>query len=276
MNTDALMAGALAAAEEGGDLLLGFLGHLESVEYKGEVDLVTEADRESERFLVERLSQLTPEASILAEEGSGVQRDSDLRWIVDPLDGTTNFAHGYPIFCISIALERNGECILGIVHDPTRKESFVAIRGEGAHRNGESIRVSEAGTLGESLLVTGFPYDVHTAARNNLTQFGSFLRSARAVRRDGSAALDLAYVAAGRFDGFWEEGLAPWDIAAGALLVEEAGGLVTGYRGEPGDLGSGNIVASNGHIHEAMVEILSEIEDRGDLPPLTTRARRDS
>lgn len=276
MNTDALMAGALAASEEAGSLLLGFLGHLETVDFKGELDLVTEADRESERLLVDRLSRLLPEASILAEEGSGAERDPDTRWIVDPLDGTTNFAHGYPIFCISIALEIDGKCTLGIVHDPTRKESFTAIQGKGAHLGGEPIEVSGAGKLSESILVTGFPYDVHTAARNNLPQFGSFLRSARAVRRDGSAALDLAYVAAGRFDGFWEEGLAPWDVAAGSLLVEEAGGRVSGYRGEPGDVGSGNIVSSNGHIHEAMVEILSGIEDQGDLPPLTIRARRDS
>lgn len=270
------MAGALAAAEEGGDLLLGFLGHLESVEYKGDVDLVTEADRESERFLVGRLTRLLPEASILAEEGSGILRDPDLRWIVDPLDGTTNFAHGYPVFCISIALEKAGECILGIVHDPMRKESFVAIRGEGARCNGDSIQVSGAGKLSESLLVTGFPYDVRTAARNNLTQFGRFLRSARAVRRDGSAALDLAYLAAGRFDGFWEEGLAPWDVAAGSLLVEEAGGRISGYRGEANDFGAGHIVASNGRIHEAMLEVLTGIEDQGDLPALTTRARHDS
>jgi myo-inositol-1(or 4)-monophosphatase len=269
------MAGVLAASEEAGNLLLGFLGHLESVEYKSELDLVTRADRESERFLVDRLSRLLPEASILAEEGSGIERDPEVRWIVDPLDGTTNFAHGYPIFCVSIALEKNGECILAVVHDPTRSESFTAIRGGGARRNGDRIRVSEAGTLNRSILVTGFPYDVHTTPRNNLPQFGRFLRTARAVRRDGSAALDLAYLAAGRFDGFWEECLAPWDVAAGSLLVEEAGGRVSGYRGEPNDLRAGHIVASNGLIHAAMLEILTEVEEQGGLPPLTTRARRD-
>jgi myo-inositol-1(or 4)-monophosphatase len=270
MNPYAMLAGALEAADEAGKLLMGFLGRLENVEYKGSVNLVTEADRASERLLVDLLGRLLPEASILAEEGSGVERASELRWVVDPLDGTTNFAHGYPIFCISIALEQAGESAIGVVHDPTRNDFFAAVKGEGARLNGEPIAVSKARSLQDALLVTGFPYDVRTNPRNNVPQFNRFLGEARAVRRDGSAALNLAYLAAGRFDGFWEEGLSPWDVAAGALLVEEAGGRTSGYRGEPNDIHAGQIVATNDHVHDAMLEVLTRVEDEAGLPPLGT------
>jgi myo-inositol-1(or 4)-monophosphatase len=260
MDRSQLLNAAMAAAREAGDLLMDRLGHVSGIEKKGAVDLVTEADRASERLLVLRLSAALPGASILAEEGQGIRGDANRRWLVDPLDGTTNFAHGYPVFCVSLALEVDGVLVLGVVLDPTRNECFTALRGEGAFRDGKPIRVSATTELENALLVTGFPYDVHTSARDNLASFGYFVKHARAVRRDGSAALDLAYVACGRFDGFWEEKLAPWDMAAGALLVREAGGKVSDYLEGPVDLSAGNIVASNGPIHHALCRGLA-VED---------------
>jgi myo-inositol-1(or 4)-monophosphatase len=272
MNLFALLAGALEAAEEAGRVLMTYLGR-PAVEHKGPVDLVTDADRASAQLLVEHLGRLLPEASILAEEGSGIERSRDLRWIVDPLDGTTNFAHGYPVFCVSIALEREGKCVLGVVHDPTRNDFFSTVKGEGARLNSDAIYVSNTKSIADALLVTGFPYDVHTTARDNLAQFHHFIKKSRAVRRDGSAALNLCYLAAGRFDGFWEEGLAPWDVAAGALLVMEAGGAVSGYGGEDPDIRAGHVVASNRLLHEAMLEGLKQVESEAGLPTLTTRKR---
>ena len=266
MNDEALLQSAVDAARAAGEWLRNHLGRIHRVELKGVVDLVTEADRASEQLLVERLNAALPAATILAEEGSGLPGDPALRWIVDPLDGTTNFAHGYPVFCVSIALESEGVIRLGVVFDPVREECFTALRGKGAFLNGSALRVSGVEALDAALLVTGFPYDVRTTARDNLSQFRRFLKTARAVRRDGSAALDLAYVAAGRFDGFWEESLAPWDMAAGALLVEEAGGRVSGYRGQALDIESGHILATNGGVHDAMQAILEEIEREGGLP----------
>ena len=252
MDREQLLRAAVAAAREAGDLLLDRLGRVTGIEKKGAVDLVTEADTASERLLVLRLAAALPGASILAEEGQGFTADANRRWIVDPLDGTTNFAHGYPVFCVSLALEVDGVLVLGVIFDPTRNECFTALRGEGAFLDGKPIQVSATAELGDALLVTGFPYDVRTSERDNLAAFGYFLKRARAVRRDGSAALDLAYVACGRFDGFWEEKLAPWDMAAGALLVMEAGGEVSGYLGGPVDLHAGNLVASNRRIHSAL------------------------
>ncbi len=257
-----------AVAGEAGSLLLGKLGRLRSVEYKGEVDLITEADRESEAFLVRRLGALLPEASILAEEGTGTERDSELRWIVDPLDGTTNFAHTYPVFSVSIGLERAGERVLGVVHDPTRGETFTAVKGGGAALNGEPIHVSATATLDRALLATGFPYDMRTTRRDNLTQFAAFAKLAQGIRRGGSAALDLCQVACGRLDGYWEEKLQPWDVAAGALVVEEAGGRVTGYFGETFDPRARHLVGSNGRIHAEMVDLLTGLETMAGLPPV--------
>ncbi len=268
MDLDALLQDTVRVAHEAGALLLNKLGRVRHVEHKGVMDLVTEADTESERLLVRRLTELVPTASILAEEEDRIHRDGPLCWIVDPLDGTTNFAHGYPVFSVSIALERDGERVAGVVHDPTRGETFAARRAGGAHRNGARLAVSATGDLGEALLVTGFPYDVRSAPRDNLRQFASFLKRSQGVRRGGSAALDLAYVAAGRFDGYWEEKLKPWDVAAGALLVEEAGGRVTGYRGERFRMAGAHIVATNGRVHDAVTDILTGIEDSGELPPL--------
>jgi myo-inositol-1(or 4)-monophosphatase len=267
MDLEHLAQGAERAAREAGDLLLDRLGRV-SVEHKGEVDLVTEADRESERFLVERLTTLLPGAAILAEEGSGASGTGPARWIVDPLDGTTNYAHGYPVFCVSIALEVDGATVLGVVHDPTRDECFTARRGAGAWLAGRRLGVSRTADLPRALLVTGFPYDVRTSPRDNLTQFAAFAKRARGVRRGGSAALDLSYVAAGRLDGFWEEKLHPWDVAAGVLLVTEAGGRVSGYLGNAFDMAARHIVATNGLIHDAMVRVLAGIEEHGTLPPV--------
>ncbi|HEX7880872.1 MAG TPA: inositol monophosphatase family protein [Candidatus Eisenbacteria bacterium] len=245
-------------AREAGDLLLSRFGTGIQIELKGEVDLVTEMDRRSEELIVRRLAEEFPGTAVLAEEGERHADTGAGLWIVDPLDGTTNYSHGFPVFAVSIAFERNGVVELGVVHDPTRNECFVASRGGGAHLDGRPLAVTTQSELGSSLLATGFPYDIRTSPRNNLAEFGRFALRARAVRRAGAAALDLAYVAAGRFDGFWEEKLAPWDVAAGALMVVEAGGVVTGFRGEPPVIRTGRLVASNGRIHAAMVATLAE------------------
>lgn len=262
-----------AAAREAGVLLLGYLGRLDGVEFKGEIDLVTEADRASEALLTRRLGEVLPRAALLAEEGSARTGDTGWTWIVDPLDGTVNFAHGYPFFGVSIALADAAGIALGMVFDPVRDELFLARRGKGATLNGAAIRVTGVPRLRDALLVTGFPYDAHTSPRNNVVQLGRFVASARGVRRDGSAALDLCYVACGRYDGFWEESLAPWDVAAGALIVAEAGGVVTGYRGEPFDPTAGHHAAANPALHARLVEVLTEIEDSGQLPPVSGRRR---
>ncbi|HYX30323.1 MAG TPA: inositol monophosphatase family protein, partial [Pyrinomonadaceae bacterium] len=221
----------------------------------------TESDLASERLIIDRIQTYYPRHSILAEE-SGTSNphhqanQSEWLWIIDPLDGTTNYAHGYPCFCVSIALEHRGHLQIGVVYDPMRDEMFAAERGQGASLNGRRVSVSQTGDLGNALLCTGFPYDVRE--RNEFARhFANFIMHARGVRRDGAAALDLAYVAAGRFDGFWEEGLKPWDVAAGVLLVEEAGGRVTDYRGEPFDIRTPPILTSNGLIHEQMMSVLN-------------------
>jgi myo-inositol-1(or 4)-monophosphatase len=256
------LAEAARIAREAGDLLLEALGGERSIELKGEIDLVTEMDRRSERLITGRLQERFPGTRILAEEGTATGGDGDAGlWIVDPLDGTTNYAHGFPVFCVSMALERAGCLELGVVHDPTRGETFSARRGDGARLNDRPLGVSRRGPLGEALLATGFPYDIRTSPRNNLRAFGAMARRARGVRRAGSAALDLAYVAAGRLDGYWEEKISPWDVAAGVLLVLEAGGTVTDYAGRPADIRSRQILASNGRIHAEMSEVLRTIEE---------------
>ena len=251
---------AIQTAQEAGRLLSErFRRTSLAVTHKGEIDLVTEADVAAESLIVERIRSHHPRHSILAEEGGEVTRDerpSEFKWIIDPLDGTTNYAHGYPCFCVSIALERDGEIVLGVVHDPTRDETFAAERGAGATLNGRTIRVSEIDDLNRAMLCTGFPYDVR--GRNQFARhFSNFIMHAQAVRRDGAAALDLAYVACGRFDGFWDEGLRPWDVAAGTLIFEEAGGRVTHYDGTPFDVYTPPILASNGLVHEAMMRVVA-------------------
>jgi myo-inositol-1(or 4)-monophosphatase len=235
------------------------------IDKKGSIDLVTEVDLECERMCRAILADRFPDHDILAEELGGGEDGpgrSGYRWVFDPLDGTTNYAHGLPIFCASLALEYEGIALAGAIYDPTRQELFTAERGSGAFLNGVPLHVSATTGLLDSLLVTGFPYDVHERYRDLVGLFGAFLGQARAVRRLGSAALDLCYVAAGRFDGFWEQYLRPWDVAAGALMVTEAGGQVTGMDGAPFDPAAAHLVASNGQVHAAMLGVIREFRSR--------------
>ncbi len=228
------------------------------VEHKGAVDLVTEMDRRAEEMIVDTITATFPTHAIVAEEGSDKKAKSEFRWYIDPLDGTTNYTHGLPIYCVSIALAHAGELVCGAVYDPSQEEMYTAIQRGGAFRNGSRIQVSGESELRKSLLVTGFPYDIRESGDNNLPQFAKFAIAAQAVRRLGSAALDLCWVAAGRFDGFWELKLSPWDMAAGVVFVREAGGLVTDFDGSPYDLHSGRILATNGKIHQQMMTVLAE------------------
>jgi myo-inositol-1(or 4)-monophosphatase len=252
---------AIQTAREAGKILADKFGRALRVTNKGDIDLVTEADIAAERLIVERIRSHHPRHAILTEESGDVvslgDAGSGYKWVIDPLDGTTNYAHGYPVFCVSVALEHEGRVVLGVVYDPTRDELFAAERGEGATLNGRSLRVSETDELNGALLCTGFPYDVRDRG-DFARHFRNFIMRAQSVRRDGAAALDLAYVAAGRFDAFYEEGLRPWDVAAGVLLVEEAGGRVTHYDGSPFRIYTPPIAASNGLIHEAMLEVLRQ------------------
>lgn len=221
-----------------------------------EVDLVTDVDRACERAIVEELRRARPADAILAEEGSGVDRpDAPWCWVIDPLDGTNNYAHGYPWFCVSIAVERAGEPEVGVVYNPLLDELFHAVRGGGAFRNGAPIRVTAETELGRCMLATGFSYDRRAHPRANLHHVEKFVRLARALRRSGSAALDLCSVASGRLDGYWEFQLSPWDVAAGALIVHEAGGRCSDIAGRVRYDG-GEMVASNAHVHDAMLEVL--------------------
>ena len=229
------------------------------VEHKDEVNLVTDADRLAEQAIIERIRKVCPDHQILAEEGGIVsQSPSSYKWVIDPLDGTTNFAHGFPTYCVSIALEYQGRCILGVVLDPTRAELFVAEAGRGAFVNDTPIRVSRSAALNSALLVTGFAYDIRQSSNNNLDNFARFSLRTQGVRRTGAAALDLCYVASGRFDGFWELKLHPWDTAAGAVILQEAGGRVTDFNGRPFSIYGKEIVASNGLVHEEMLQVLSQ------------------
>jgi myo-inositol-1(or 4)-monophosphatase len=236
------------------------------IDKKGEIDLVTEVDLECERMCRAVIAERFPEHDILAEElssGPGEAARSRFRWVYDPLDGTTNYAHGLPIFCSSLALEIDGQAVAGAVYDPTRRELFTAATGQGAYLNGAPLKVSDTTRLLDALLVTGFPYDVHNRAPDLVGLFTEFLSRARAVRRLGSAALDLCYVAAGRFEAFWEQHLKPWDVSAGALIVAEAGGRVTGMDGTAFNPVAAHLVASNGHLHEQMLEIVRDYRRAG-------------
>jgi myo-inositol-1(or 4)-monophosphatase len=229
------------------------------------IDLVTEVDNACEALIVETLHRERPGDAILAEEGGGEDRaDAEWRWVIDPLDGTMNYAHGYPRFCVSIGIERRGEggdgaarrTELGVVYDPLLDELFSGRRGDGARIGDRELRVSEEDQIGRALLATGFAYDVHRAEDDNVDHFAHFVKVARGLRRDGSAALDLCYVAAGRLDGFWELKLHPWDVCAGSLIVEEAGGRLSDFHGRPSTGDGRRTVASNGKLHDAMIEVL--------------------
>jgi len=224
---------------------------------KGAIDLVTEADLAAEQLIIERIRSYYPRHAILAEESGKSEHQNEFKWLIDPLDGTTNFAHNYPCFCVSIALEHEGVLKIGVVYDPLRDELFAAEKGEGATLNSKKIRVSETDRIERSLLCTGFPYNIRERGASYVEPFINFLMQAQAVRRDGSAALDLAYIACGRFDGYWEGGLNPWDMAAGILLIEEAGGRITSFDGSKYDIYNPPIIASNGLIHDVMMSVLN-------------------
>ncbi len=244
-----VMAGAIQKARYGSADL--------DVQFKGEIDIVTAVDKACEAAVVELLRSRFPDHDIVTEETDLERRGSRYVWFVDPLDGTTNFAHSYPFFCCSVALTLDGQPIAGAVYDPIKEELFTAERGAGAHLNGRRLHVTDRAELLHSLLTTGFPYDMRLDLDAALRLFNRFMGVARAIRRDGAAALDLSYVAAGRADGFWEERLNPWDVMAGALLVTEAGGLITRFDGSPLSLEADQIVAANPALHARMLEVLA-------------------
>jgi myo-inositol-1(or 4)-monophosphatase len=248
-------AGTLARGA-GRILKRGFTRRLK-IDYKGRINPVTEYDLKAERYITTRITKRYPEHDILAEESGAGARRSPLRWVVDPLDGTVNYAHGFPIYCVSIALEYEGEIIVGVVYDPERDELFHAGLGLGAFLNGRRIKVSTEKVLQRALLATGFAYNIGTAKRTNLGLFARMAKKAQGLRRPGSAAIDLCWLACGRIDGFWEFYLHPWDTAAAKLIVEEAGGKVTRLNGKPYSIFDPDILASNGHLHRTMRTVLT-------------------
>ncbi|MFO0705794.1 MAG: inositol monophosphatase family protein [Nitrospira sp.] len=254
---------AAVAGKEAGKLIQTYAQDGFRIEHKNLINLVTDADHAAEQCVIDIIRSHYPEHGFLAEErGQSNNGFSPYLWIIDPLDGTTNFAHGFPAYCVSIGLEYKGEGVLGTVYDPTRDELFTATKGSGSRLNGRAIRVSETAVLDRALLVTGFAYDIRETTQNNLDHFNRFALRAQGLRRTGSAALDLCYVAAGRFDGFWEVKLNPWDMAAGSVILREAGGAITNFRGEAHSLYKKELVASNGLIHSAMLSVIQE-----SLPP---------
>ena len=254
---------AIEAARAAGELLRSELAGPRRIAFKGApTNLVTEMDARAEALILGRLRAAFPDDAILAEETGAAAGRSGRRWIVDPLDGTTNYAHGLPLFAVSIALEVDGRVVLGVVHDPVHDELYVAERGAGAFVNDRRLAVSRAATLDESLLATGFPYNIRETDDNNLREYAALSVRAQGVRRLGSAVLYLAWVAAGKFDGYWELRTGAWDVAAGGLLVEEAGGRITGIAGAPVDLDRPTVLATNGLIHDDMLKVIAEVRAR--------------
>jgi len=253
---------AIAAARAAGELLRAEFAHAHQVLHKGAIDLVTEMDRAAEARIIEVLRSATPDYGLLTEENEAVAGAANARWIVDPLDGTTNYAHGCPHFCVSIGLEQAGELQVAVVYDPLRDELYAARRGAGATLNGRPTHVSATASLGAALVSTGFPYDAWTSPHNNSEEVAYFLRRVQALRCTGSAALDLAAVACGRSDAHWEQGLKPYDCAAGILLVREAGGLASDYGGGPDALHSGEILAATPAVHAEMLQYLRGRQQR--------------
>jgi myo-inositol-1(or 4)-monophosphatase len=263
---------ALRAARAAGRIHLQRLSRIKVTRKTNAIDLVTEADRESEQAVIRTLNRAFPEHAILAEESGANARLSEHRWIIDPLDGTTNFAHGFPMFCVSIAYERRGRVELAVVFDALKRELFVAVHGRGARLNARPIHVSATPSLDLSLLATGFPYDRRERRNFYFTFWEAFMMRTHGVRRTGSAALDMCYVACGRVDAFWEFGLRPWDVAAGALIVAEAGGRVTNLDGSMLDLDARKILASNGRLHRAMRETIAKAWPEADRRQAEGRA----
>lgn len=259
---NSILQTAIEIAQNAGAILKEHNGDRQ-ITFKSEIDLVTDYDKRSEAYIVNALRQAFPDHALHGEEGTRINKGADYEWMIDPLDGTTNFAHSLPIFSVSLGLAHFGEPLLGVVYDPSREEIFSAIKGEGAHLNGKPIRVSTTSNLNHSLLVTGFPYDARINPDNNVKEFVQFTMRSQAVRRLGSAALDLCYVASGRFDGFWEKRINLWDVAAGTIIAREAGGVVTEANGES-PIPHHCIVASNGLIHNEMMTVLRD----GDNAPL--------
>lgn len=249
---------AIHCALESGKIQRRYFQKKIGIRHKGEINLVTDVDIACQEKIIEMIRRDFPADDIISEEKQNSFGGTRNRWIVDPLDGTTNYAHGYPFFCTSIAYEEKGQVTHGVVYNPIFNELFFGRKGVGAYLNGEKIQVSSISNLRKALLSTGFPYDLATNKRNNVDHFLKFLFKAQAIRRDGSAALNLSYVACGRFDGFWEVSLNPWDMAAGCLIVSEAGGMITNLQGERFSVYKDEIVASNGMIHEVMVNVLNE------------------
>ncbi|MCC6962064.1 MAG: inositol monophosphatase [candidate division Zixibacteria bacterium] len=253
----ALLQAATEAAHQAGRLLLANVQKNRKVQLKGRIDLVTEMDLRSETLIVAHLRRAFPESSFLTEEGSVREEAAEVKWIVDPLDGTTNYAHTFPVWCVSIAAECNGELVAGCIYDPTRDEMFTATKHDVARLNRGPIAVSDRRRLDQALLATGFPYDIRTSRINNLVNFTNFVKTARAVRRAGSAALDLCYLACGRFDGYWELKLHPWDMAAGVLIVRQAGGRISDFDGNEFSIYKDRLLGSNGRIHKEMMRVLA-------------------
>ena len=271
---------AEAIAREAGALLRAFYHRGVATEYKGDVDLVTEADRASEALIVSRLREALPTHGVYGEEGTRSGLDAEYRWYVDPLDGTTNFAHGFPVFAVVLGCERrrpdlvpeeDGEMVAGVIYDPLRDEMFSAARGHGATLNGRPMRISSAGALQESLIATGFPSHKRHASPN-VHFYQEFTLRSHGVRRAGSAAIDLAYVACGRLDGYWEFQLNPWDTSAGYLLVEEAGGRITHFDGGKFTLDSREVLATNGKIHAEMQTLFADMFAGREVSPIPTPA----
>jgi myo-inositol-1(or 4)-monophosphatase len=255
-----LLDTAVYAAQQAGALLLDYAHKGITIAHKNSVNLVTEADHASEQCVIDVIKTSFSDHSILAEErGAEANPLSPYKWIIDPLDGTTNFAHGYPAYCVSIGVEHDGAGLLGVVYDPTRRELFLGEAGGGAYLNDVVLHVSTTNLLDRALVVTGFAYDIRDTPVNNLDHFVSFALKAQGLRRTGTAALDLCYVAAGRFDGYWELKLHPWDMAAGVLILREAGGRVTDFSGQGFSLYGQQLVASNGLIHGEMVALLNRV-----------------
>jgi len=287
-DSNAFVTEAEQIARDAGALLRGYYKTGVATEYKGDVDIVTEADRASEQLIVGRLRQAFPSHGIVGEEGTRDQQQSEFRWYVDPLDGTTNFAHGFPVFCVSMGLEhrpagglehrpaglaagQDGELVAGVVYDPLRDEMFTAARGGGARLNGQAIHVSRTRLLADSLVATGFPSRKRHSSPN-IHFYQQFTLRSHGVRRAGSAALDLAYIACGRMDAYWEFNLNPWDTSAGSLLVQEAGGTVTNFDGSPFELASREVLATNGLLRDEMIGLFQHLFADDDLGPIPTAA----